>query len=160
MQFQPRALSLETWKKTTLSGVFKGKNEMKKKFTSKGHLHDLVHLLLKHGFLTRHHPQCKQEHQNTMTHISKHHSKQERERHDGEDCWVDFTISGNSISVNNLLEGVCQLVCLKVSWRRLISHQRLKHCSHLQNKIVRTKNLRNQFKRVKYDKTDDLSTSS
>jgi hypothetical protein len=50
-----------------------------------------------------------------MTHITKHHTKQERESHLGEYCWVDFLVHRDTISVNHHLEGDSKFIDLDVS---------------------------------------------
>ena len=57
-----------------------------------------------------------EEHESSMAHISEHDSKEEGERHDGEDRGVHFLIHGHSISVNDLLEGEGEFVGLDIGW--------------------------------------------
>ena len=102
------------------------------KHTSKSHLKDFIELLLAEGLLAGHQVHSKEEHQQAMAHISKHDGKQEWEGDDGEDRWVDLSVAGYAIGMNNLLEGAVDLVCLKIGWGRLVGHQRLKDGPHLQ----------------------------
>ena len=52
-----------------------------------------------------------------MTDISKHDCKEERECRNSEEPWVDFSVSGYAVGVNNHLEGGCDIVELEISWR-------------------------------------------
>jgi hypothetical protein len=49
--------------------------------------------------------------------ISEHDSEEVREHDDCEKTWVHFSISGDSISVNNLLEWLGKCVGLEIGWR-------------------------------------------
>jgi hypothetical protein len=55
-----------------------------------------------------------------MTHITEHDTEQEGESHTGKYSRVNFLVHGNTISVNDFLEGPCELISFKVS-RRLDS---------------------------------------
>lgn len=50
-----------------------------------------------------------------MSNITKHDTKQEWESYHCENSWVDFLVHGNTISVNDFLEDIRELVCLDVS---------------------------------------------
>ena len=52
-----------------------------------------------------------------MTNITEHNSKEEREDGDGIQSRIHFLISGNTISVHNLLEWGCELIDLEICWR-------------------------------------------
>jgi hypothetical protein len=52
-----------------------------------------------------------------VTHITEHDTEQEREGDTSEDSGVDFFVHGDTISVDDLLEGPCELVSLEVSRR-------------------------------------------
>ena len=56
-----------------------------------------------------------------MTYISKHHSKQKWKDCYREQSWIHLLISWNTISVNNLLERSCKIICFEMSWWTLIS---------------------------------------
>ena len=51
-----------------------------------------------------------------MTDITKHHSKQEGEGHDGEDSRVDLLEHGDSVGIHNFLEGKCEIISLDIGW--------------------------------------------
>ena len=51
-----------------------------------------------------------------MTHVTEHHSEQERERHDIKQRRVDFFVTRDSVSVNDFLERSNKLVCPEESW--------------------------------------------
>lgn len=46
-----------------------------------------------------------------MTDITKHHSKQEGEGHNGEETRIDFTVAGNTVGINDALETFSEFVC-------------------------------------------------
>ena len=52
-----------------------------------------------------------------MAYITEHHSKQEWERHDREHRWVYFFVGGDSVGIDNLLEGPSEVVDLEMSGR-------------------------------------------
>lgn len=58
-----------------------------------------------------------------MTDITKHDGKQEREGDDGEKTRVDFTITCNAISINNILESFSELVGTMIRWWCLFGDQ-------------------------------------
>ena len=45
-----------------------------------------------------------------MSDISKHHTEQEREGHTSKNCWVDLFVSWYSVSIDDLLEHLCELI--------------------------------------------------
>jgi hypothetical protein len=51
-----------------------------------------------------------------MAHVSEHHTEQEGENGNGVQSRVDFLVSGNTVSVDNFLEGSCESVGLDVGW--------------------------------------------
>jgi hypothetical protein len=51
-----------------------------------------------------------------MPDITEHHSKEEGESHNSKNRWVHFTKHGHTIGVNNLLESLCKLISLYISW--------------------------------------------
>ena len=50
-----------------------------------------------------------------MTNVSEHDSKQEWESHRGEEGWICFLVPGHTISVNNLLGNLGEVIGNKVS---------------------------------------------
>lgn len=62
-----------------------------------------------------------QEQESTMTNITKHHGEKERERNDGEKTRIDFTITSNTISIDNALETLSEFVCTVISGTSLFS---------------------------------------
>lgn len=52
-----------------------------------------------------------------MANITKHHTEQEGESHDSEDCGVDFLVHRYTIGVDDLLEDVREIICLNVCGR-------------------------------------------
>ena len=55
-----------------------------------------------------------------MSKIAKHHSKQEWECNDREDCWIHLSVVRESVGVHNVLEWLGKIIILEVS-RRLDS---------------------------------------
>lgn len=55
-------------------------------------------------FLEQNHSETRQSNENTMTNITEHHTKQERECDDGKKTRVDFLIRRDTIGVNDGLE--------------------------------------------------------
>ena len=51
-----------------------------------------------------------------MTHITVHHTKQERERNDRVDRRVYFLVGGYCVLVHNELEVLRELISLEVGW--------------------------------------------
>ena len=49
-----------------------------------------------------------------MANIAEHHTEQEGESHDGEDCGVYFLVHRYTICVDDLLEDVCEVIRLNV----------------------------------------------
>ena len=58
-----------------------------------------------------------EEQKEAMANIAEHNTEQERESHDREDCGVDFLVHRYAICVHDLLEDVCEVISLNVSWR-------------------------------------------
>jgi hypothetical protein len=54
--------------------------------------------------------QGKDQHQQTVTGITKHDGEQERESNESEKTRIDLTVSSNAISINNTLETFSELV--------------------------------------------------
>ena len=52
-----------------------------------------------------------------MTHITKHNTKHEWKSDTSENSRIDFFVIRETISVNNLLESTCELICLKIGGR-------------------------------------------
>lgn len=61
-------------------------------------------------FLLDYHPKSEQRHQKSVTSVTKHHRKQEREADDGEGSWVNFTVSSDTVSVYEILKSSRKLV--------------------------------------------------
>ena len=55
-----------------------------------------------------------------VTNITEHDSEEEREDGNGEECGVDFLISRNAVSADDLLEGCGELVHFEVGGRFLV----------------------------------------
>ncbi len=53
-----------------------------------------------------------------MTYISKHDSEEEGESNHGKNCWVNFFVHWDTISINDFLENVRELISLDISRRR------------------------------------------
>lgn len=80
--------------------------------TAEENIPDLVVTLLRRQrFLLQHHPTAKQKHDETVTGISEHNRKQERERNDSIGRGIHFTVGGNPISVDKRLEAFRKFVC-------------------------------------------------
>ena len=60
--------------------------------------------------LSQTHPDSERENDESMPGITEHDGKEEGEGDDGENSWIGLTISGNSVSINQLLESWCKLV--------------------------------------------------
>ena len=56
----------------------------------------------------------KEKHNTTVTDVTEHHTEQERESNNGENCGVNFLVATNTISINNLLMSPSVLVGPKV----------------------------------------------
>lgn len=69
-----------------------------------------------------------------MAHVSEHHPEQEGENGNGVQGRVDFLVSGNTVSVDDLLEGSCESVGLDVGWVLCVG-------LHLSQRHKRRKNL-------------------
>mmetsp|Transcript_4485 Transcript_4485/g.6724 ORF Transcript_4485/g.6724 Transcript_4485/m.6724 type:complete len:411 (+) Transcript_4485:159-1391(+) len=76
----------------------------------------------------------KEQHECSMTEITKHHTKQKGERNDGKRCRIHFLIAGDTIRVYNILERLGKLVGLKIGWRGLSC---LDHMEHRLNESTR-----------------------
>lgn len=62
--------------------------------------------------------ECREEEKHTsVTHVSKHDAKEEGESHTSIDSWIDLFVGGHSISVDNLLVDVGELVSFHKSGR-------------------------------------------
>jgi hypothetical protein len=57
------------------------------------------------------------EQKEAMTDITEHHPEQEGESHNREDSGVDFFVHRYTIGVDDLLEDVCEVICLDVCGR-------------------------------------------
>jgi hypothetical protein len=57
------------------------------------------------------------EQKEAMTDITEHHTEQEGESHNREDSGVDFFVHRYTIGVDDLLEDVCEVICLDVCGR-------------------------------------------
>eukprot|EP00983_Pelagomonas_calceolata_P123559 1161021-Pelagomonas_calceolata.AAC.7 len=68
------------------------------------------------------HEEGEQEHQDAMSKVSEHDSKQEGEGHDGEHSRVDFTIARHAIRIHDGLEAAGELVGLEVGGRVFMRH--------------------------------------
>lgn len=99
--------------------------------TSKAHANDLIQLLPAHDLLPKNQPQSKDQQQRAVAKVTKHDSKEEGEGDNCEGGWVGLSVLGHTICVHNLLEGVGDLVGLKVCGWLLICHQGLEDGAHL-----------------------------
>jgi len=59
--------------------------------------------------------QPEDEEHESMANISEHHAEEERKRDDAEICWIDFSVSRDSIGVDDFLEWHCEFVLLEFS---------------------------------------------
>lgn len=58
--------------------------------------------------------QGSEEQESTMANIAKHHSEKEGEGHNGEETRIDFTVAGNTVSINDTLETFSEFVCAMI----------------------------------------------
>uniref|UniRef100_A0A1B0CGE4 Uncharacterized protein n=1 Tax=Lutzomyia longipalpis TaxID=7200 RepID=A0A1B0CGE4_LUTLO len=45
-----------------------------------------------------------------MSQITKHHGKQKGERYNGVRCWIHFSITRNTVCINECLKSICKLI--------------------------------------------------
>lgn len=65
-----------------------------------------------------------------MTKVTKHNTELEGEGDNGESSGVDLTVAGNTIGVDNLLEGLGELVGLEVGWGFITSRDDVQDRGH------------------------------
>ena len=53
-----------------------------------------------------------------MTHVTEHHTKEERERNYCKDSGISLKILGDTVRVYNLLVDISEFICLDVGWWR------------------------------------------
>lgn len=80
-----------------------------------------IKFLLLKFLLVQDEVQCKEQHQETVTSIAKHDSEQEGEGDKREQTRVYFTVSSNTIGINDTLETFSELIGTMERWRFLAS---------------------------------------
>lgn len=72
------------------------------------------------GLLPVDHGQRGKEHDDSVSEVTKHDSEEEREGNNGRQGRVDLLVCCGTISIDDGLESLGELVCLQVRWRRLV----------------------------------------
>jgi hypothetical protein len=84
---------------------------------------NLAHGLTPKPLLGQNHIQCRYENDETVPNVAEHDSKQEWERHNCEQAWVNLLIGSNAIVVHDSLKSFCKLVGPMISRRRFMRAQ-------------------------------------
>lgn len=76
------------------------------------------------------HSQGKKKHEQSMTHITKHHSEEKGECDDGVGSRVDFPVSAHTIGIHNALEAGGKAVGPDEGWRHVLAGDAVSDSTH------------------------------